>query len=175
MFEISKNSDNARPNVEGDYVGGNKVGGDYAGGNIDKRTITASGNDIVIGDNNKVTTTIQSIDPEFKNSILEFQNLLNEQLKTIQIPDEEKKSLQDNIEKLAENAKDVHPDQVISDEEKKKGITQTMKELAYKLVEISPEVAESIANLTPLAPFSKSIGKGISYFKDIIKHKLTEP
>ena len=60
----------------------------------------------------------------------------------------------------------------VKDEEKIDEIKATQISLAEKIVNLLPDVAESIASVTPLAPFSKSIGKGIGYFGEWIKRKL---
>ena len=51
-------------------------------------------------------------------------------------------------------------------------VKSMLRNLAEKVVDLMPDVAESIASVTPLAPFSKAIGKGASYFGDLIKKKL---
>jgi hypothetical protein len=163
--------------IRGDYVGGNKAGRDYIEGT--QTNINNTGDDAVVGIGNTVSGSINvnknilnNVDPQFKNSIIEFENLLNEKLKDIQISDEQKKSLQENIEKLSKEAKDVKPDEVIKNEDKIDEIKTTQICLAEKIVNFLPGVAESIAAVTPLAPFSKAIGKGTGYFAEWIMKKL---
>jgi hypothetical protein len=47
-----------------------------------------------------------------------------------------------------------------------------MINIADKIVELSPDIAESIASITPLAPFSKVIEKGAGFIAERIKKKL---
>jgi hypothetical protein len=175
LYKTFKNSEDTRPSyIGGDYVGGNKVGGDSAGRDINKNVYTVTGdrNVVTIGDNNEVTMSIQDIDPQFKESLLAFQNLLNEKLKNTSITDKQKKSLLEDMKKLSEQVKDVNPNEVIQDEDKIDEIKATQISLAEKIVNFVPQVAESIASATPLAPFSKSIGKGAGFFADWIIKKM---
>jgi hypothetical protein len=146
----------------GDVIGVG-VSGD---GNIIGKKITIGGS---ININKNI---LDDTDPKFKNSIDEFEKIINEKLKDITVPQDSKKTLQENVEKLAKEVKDVKPDQVIKDEDKVDSIKSYMINIADKIVELSPDIAESIASITPLAPFSKVIGKGTSFIAERIKKKL---
>ena len=54
------------------------------------------------------------------------------------------------------------------------GHEPTMEEFTEKIVTIVPQMAESIAAVSPLAPFSKCIGKGAGFFADWIIKKLNK-
>jgi uncharacterized protein (UPF0147 family) len=146
----------------GDVIGVG-ISGD---GNIIGKKITIGGS---ININKNI---LDDTDPQFKNSIDEFEKIINEKLKDITVPQDSKKALQENVEKLAKEVKDVKPDQVIKDEDKVDSIKSYMINIADKIVELSPDIAESIASITPLAPFSKVIGKGTSFIAERIKKKL---
>jgi hypothetical protein len=111
----------------------------------------------------------------FQNSLKDFTETLDKLLEyKKEIPKETMDSIKDDLKYLSEEFEKVDPTKEINDDKKKVGITKTLKELAYNLVDSSPQITEKIALITPLAPFSKQIGKGVYYFKDLIKHKLSE-
>ena len=115
-------------NIGGNYVAGNTAGRDYIEG--DQTKINNTGEGVInINKNN-----LNNIDSQFKNSIVEFENLLNDNLKSIKLSDEEIKSLQEDIEKLSGQVKDVKPDELIKDERKVKEIEGTQISLAEKIV-----------------------------------------
>ena len=84
---------------------------------------------------------MNNIDPQFKNSIEEFEKIINEKLKDIPVPEDSKKYLQENVEKLAKEVKDVKPDQVLQDEDKVDSIKSYLINIADKIVELSPDIA----------------------------------
>ncbi len=152
---------------------------DISGNSGDVIGVGISGDGNIIGKNITIGGSINinknildNTDPQFKNSIEEFEKIINEKLKGIPVPEDSKKSLQENVEKLAKEVKDVKPDQVLQDEDKVDSIKSYMINIADKIVELSPDIAESIASITPLAPFSKVIGKGTGFIADRIKKKL---
>ena len=156
---------NKRINISdntGDTIGVG-ISGD---GNIIGKDITIGGSIIV----NK--NVLNSIDPQFKNSIEEFEKLINEKFKDIPVPQEGKRYLQENVEKLAQEVKDVKPDSIVQNEDKVDSIKSYLVNIADKIVELSPDIAESVASMTPLSPFSKVIGKGVGYIAERIKKKL---
>jgi hypothetical protein len=156
---------NKEINISGNT--GDTIGVGISGdGNIIGKNITIGGSIIV----NK--NVLKSIDPQFKNSIEEFEKLINEKFKVISVPQDGKKYLQESIEKLSQEVKDVNPDQVLQNEDKVDSIKSYLVSIADKIVELSPDIAESVASMSPLSPFSKVIGKGIGFIADRIKKKL---
>ena len=146
---------------------GDTIGVGISGdGNIIGKNITIGG-DININKN-----ILNCIDPQFKNSIEEFEKLINENFKVIPVPQDGKNYLQENVEKLAQEVKDVNPDQTLQNEDKVDSIKSYLVNIADKIVELSPDIAESVASMTPLSPFSKVIGKGVGYIAERIKKKL---
>jgi hypothetical protein len=131
------------------------------------------GKNITIGGSININKNIlNNTDPQFKNSIEEFEKIINEKLRGIPVPEDSKKALQENVERLVKEVKGVKPDQVLQDEDRVDSIKSYMVNIADKIVELSPDIAESIASMTPLAPFSKVIGKGVGFIADRIKKKL---
>lgn len=163
--------------ILGDFiVAGKKAGGHIVEekGKINQNVYNLHGDGIILGNNSQVTTTILQIDPQFRKSVEEFENILKEklQLKNIQITDEQRQALQEDVQKLTQEVKGVNPQELLVDEDKIDEIKATQMSLAEKIVEFVPQVAASIASLTPLAPFSEVIGKGAGYFADWINKKL---
>ena len=101
---------------------------------------------------------------------MHFLTLVNK--KSGQLSEEQKKSISQSIGKLAKEYQSIKPDEEIKDEDKKDDVKSKLISLAEKVVNLMPDITESIASVTPLAPFSKAIGKGASYFGDLIKKKL---
>ncbi len=155
------------------------MGSNISGNSGDVIGVDISGDGNIIGKNISIGGSINvnknildNTDPQFKNSIEEFEKIINEKLKDVPVPEGSKKSLQENIEKLAKEVKNVKPDSIIQDEDKIDSIKSYMVNMVDKIVEISPDIAESIASITPLAPFSKVIGKGAGFIAERIKKKF---
>ena len=136
-------------------------------GNIAGKNITVGGSI-----NTNKNNSLSDLDPFSKDSIKEFDITINEILKGVPFPEDIKKSLQENIEKLAKEVKDVKPDGIIQDENKIDSIKSYLVTISDKIFEISPSVAESVASITPLAPFSKAIGKGVGFIAERLQKKL---
>ncbi len=140
------------------------VGGDVVG-------VGVSGSGNIIGKNITVSqTTYIKLEPEFRNSLEEFLALLNKY--GGQLTEDQKRSLQQSVDALAKEVEGLKPDEVVTDEEKVDEIKSKQIGLAEKVVEFIPQAAETIASVTPLAPFSKVIGKGTEYFAEWIRRKL---
>jgi predicted nucleic acid-binding Zn-ribbon protein len=140
------------------------------GGDVFGVGVSGSGN--IIGKEITINkTTNNNLKPELRDSLQDFLALINKQSE--QLSEEQSKSLKESIDALAKSAEGVKADQVV-DEEKKDEIKSEQITLADKIVNYLPKVAESIALATPLAPFSKVIGEGTSYFAELIRRKLSK-
>lgn len=141
------------------------VGGDVVG-------VGVSGSGNIIGKNMTVNqTTYNKLEPEFRSSLEDFLALLNQN--SGQLTKDQKKSLQQSVDALAKEVEGLKQEEVVTDEGKVDEIKSKQIGLAEKIVEYLPQVAESIASVTPLAPFSKVIGKGTGYFAEWIRRKLS--
>ena len=159
---------NAGINISGNS--GDIIGVGISGdGNIIGKNITI-GDSIIINKN-----VLNSIDPQFNNSIEKFEKIINEKFNDIQVPQEGKRYLQENVEKLAQEVTDVKPDSLSQDEDKIDSIKSYLVNISDKIVELSPDIAESVASMTPLSPFSKVIGKGVGFIAERIKKRLHTP
>jgi len=120
--------------------------------------VDVSGTGNIVAKNISVNqSTYNQLEPEFKNSLEEFLGLINS--KSGQLTEEQRESLKESVDALAKEAEDLKPGEVVKDEGKIDDIKSKQINLAEKIVDYLPQVAESIASATPLAPFSKSIGK----------------
>lgn len=158
---------------------GNNKGINISGNTGDIIGVDVKGDANVIGKSISITGDISvnkenynNLNPEFKNSLDTFLSILNQ--KTGQLPEEQKKSIKEILDKLTKEAQGLRADEEIKDEDKKDNIKSKLIDLAEKIVDVMPGIAESITSVTPLAPFSKAIGKGVSYFSDLIKKKLSK-
>ncbi|MFL6401379.1 MAG: hypothetical protein ACJ72J_17610, partial [Nitrososphaeraceae archaeon] len=141
------------------------------------------GKNIVVGDgtiniNEQRLTQIQN--NEYAESLKQFSDTINDQLKGQQIPEEKVKSINQSINELAEEVKDIKPGK----EEEVDYVKQTNVEaktasVIQKVLDVLPQAAETAATFTPLAPFSKLIGKGVQGIVDAIakrkSHKIPLP
>ncbi len=173
------------PNCGQDLKGGgriatnDKIGDSFniqgTGGDVIGVGVRGSGNVIgknITGNISVSQATYNKLEPEFKNSLEEFLGLINK--KSGQLTEEQRGSLKESIDALAKEAEGLKTGEVVKDEDKLHEIKSKQLSLAEKIVDYLPEVAESIASATPLAPFSKSIGKGAGYFAEWIKKKLNK-
>lgn len=148
----------------------NSINIQNTGGDVFGVGVSGSGN--IIGKDITVNqTTYNNLKPEFRDSLQDFLGLINKHSE--QLSEEQSKSLKESIDGLAKSAEGLKADQVL-DEEKKDEIKSEQITLADKIVNYLPKVAESIASVTPLAPFSKVIGEGTGYFAEWIQRKLAK-
>jgi hypothetical protein len=137
-------------------------------GNSNRTNVTVTG-DIKVNED-----ILSKLEPEFRVSLTELKNQLNNKLKEhggftqAQID-----LISMTIDKLAKDIIGIKSDGEITDEEKKDDIKTRLRNFVEALVDAAPNVAESIALMTPLAPVSKAIGKGVGYVSELIKKKLS--
>jgi hypothetical protein len=78
------------------------------------------------------------------------------------VPEEEVKAINNGMNELAKEVEDVKP--TTKDEEidyvKQTQVETKTASLIQRVLTVLPEAAETAATFTPLAPFSKLIGKG---------------
>jgi hypothetical protein len=136
-------------------------------GNENETTVTVTG-DIKVDEN-----ILSKLEPEFRTSITELKNQLNNKLKEQGgLTQEQINLIAETIDKLAKDIVGIRSDEEVKDEEKKDDIKTRLRNFVEVLVDAAPGVAESITSMTPLAPVSKAIGKGVGYVSDLIKKKL---
>jgi predicted nucleic acid-binding Zn-ribbon protein len=140
-------------------------------GSVSGVDVSGSGN--IIGEHITVSQTIyKKLEPEFRDSIDEFLTLIGKHTGTLE--EDQKRSLNESIDSLAKLVEGLKSGQVVESQEEKDEIKSKQITLAEKIVNYLPKVAESIASVTPLAPFSKVIGEGAGYFAEWIRRKLAK-
>jgi len=86
-----------------------------------------------------------------------------------QISEEKVKSINESINELAEEVQDVKPGKVQElDYVKQTNVEAKTASVIQKVLDVLPRAAETTATFTPLAPFSKLIGKGVQGIVDAI-------
>jgi NurA-like 5'-3' nuclease len=150
-------------NTKGDVIG---VGVSGSGHIIGKNIVVGSGTI------NVSETELQKIPNEYAQALKEFSETINQQLKGKQILEEEVKSINNNMDQLAKEVEDVKPgkeDEV--DYVKQTQVETKTASLIQRVLKVLPEAAETAATFTPLAPFSKLIGKGTQQMVDAIARR----
>jgi len=135
-------------------------------GNSNTTNVSVSG-DIKVEKN-----LVSNLDPEFQKSLADFTEVLKKEFEGRTATAEQITSLNNRINELAKEFEGIKKGQEIVDEDKKDDIKSKLRNLADALLALAPDVAEKIAQVTPLAPFSTAIGKGVEYLSDLIKRKL---
>src|ERR1051326_7712923 len=107
---------------------------------------------------------------EYANALREFSESVNQQLKGRQIPEEKVKEINNNLNELAKEVQDIKPEeeQQQIDYVKQTQIESKTATTIQKVLDVLPEAAETASTFTPLAPFSKLIGKGVQGIVDAI-------
>ena len=158
-------------NNNGINISGNK--GDVIGVGV-SGSGNVIGKNIVIGSGtiNVNETEIQKTPDEYSKALKEFSENINEQLKGRQIPEDKVKSINSDISELAKEVEDVKPGQEEKvDYVKKLQVEGKTASLVQKILEVLPEAAETASAFTPLAPFSKIIGKTVKNLIDAIRKR----
>jgi DNA repair exonuclease SbcCD ATPase subunit len=130
------------------------------------------GKNIVVGDgtinvSEQRLTQIQN--NEYAESLKQLSETINNQLNGRQIPEDKVKSINQSINELAEEVKDVKPGKEEEiDYVKQTNVEAKTASVIQKVLDVLPQAAETAATFTPLAPFSKLIGKGIQGIVDTI-------
>lgn len=142
-------------------IKGNMTGNIYSNVHI-------TGNGNVVGEGNVITINQQQlakIPDEYAKSLQAFSEAVNAQLKKHNVSKEEAAPVQESINELAKEVEGIKREEKINIE-KKEDIKSKLTKAAIRLLKILPEGAETLATFTPLAPFSKIIGKGV---EEIVK------
>ena len=159
---------------------GNKSGISISRNTGDVIGVGVSGSGNVIGKNivvgsgtiNVNETAIQNIPNEYAKVLKEFSENINEQLKGRQIPEDKVKSINKDLTELGKEVEDVKPgEEDTVDYVKKVQIEGKTASLVQKILDVLPEAAETAATFTPLAPFSKIIGKTIKSIADAVSKR----
>lgn len=149
----------------------NSISIQNTGGDVFGVGVSGSGN--IIGKQITVNqATYNKLEPDFRSSLDDFLELVNKHSE--ELAEDQRSSIKESVDALAKSAGGLKTAQVVEDEQKKEEIKSQQMSLADKIANYLPNVAESIALVTPLAPFSKVIGEGTGYFAEWIRRKLAK-
>jgi len=166
-LELSDEKDDRRIFISGTH--GDVIGVDVTGsGNIIGKNIVVGSGTINVSERRLME--IQN--NEYAQSLKQFSEIINNQLKGLQVPEERVKSINESIDELAKEVKDIKPgkEQEI-DYVKQTNVEAKTASLIQKVLDVLPQAAENVATFTPLAPFSKLIGKGVQGIVDAIRNR----
>jgi hypothetical protein len=157
-------------------MGSNKINIGNVGGNINGNIIAGSGN--VTGENINISGTItinekdlEKVPAEYAQSLKQFESTINEELKKNKIEKEKIEPVQESLNELAKEMKEIPPAEELPPHKKNK-IGAKLANIAEGLLKILPKTAETIAAFTPLAPFSKLIGEGVEAMVTAIQKEV---
>jgi hypothetical protein len=136
----------------GDVSGGTIIGAGASG--VIGQTVTINGG-VQVGQ-----AALREVPDEYAQSLQAFQDAINRQLQALSAPPQAVAPVQEAVQALAEEAKAVQPGQPL-DWKQKRGIGDALRGIAAGLLQVLPRTAETIAAMTPLAPFSRLIGEGL--------------
>jgi rRNA maturation endonuclease Nob1 len=159
--------DSSSINITG--TGGDVIGTGVSGsGNIIGKNIVVGSGTINISERELAKVSV----PEYAEALQEFTQEIDKQLAGKQIPQDHVKEINQNLEGIVEEVKDVKKiDQPIG-EVKKSDIKAKLFRIAKSVLKVLPKTAETIALFTPLAPFSKLIGEGSEYLVEAIQKEM---
>ncbi|MGE5661741.1 MAG: hypothetical protein ACM3X1_05785 [Ignavibacteriales bacterium] len=147
-------------NVQGDVIGGKVSGTGHTFG----KNVSVSGRVSV-----NSTTRIHN---EYARSLADFSNKLNDLVEQQNIPQEQVKPIQKNIDELTKEVEDIKPEEEQEiDYVKQTNIESKLASLVQNVVKALPQAAETAATFTPLAPFSKLIGKSIEHIVAAVQRR----
>ena len=161
--------------------GKNSINIDHAAGDVIGVGVSGSGH--IIGKNvvagsgtiNVSQTQLQQIPDEYATALKVFSEKINNQLKGKELAEEQIRSVNNSLEELAKEVQDVKPEREEegqqTDNAKQAKIESKTVSVVQKVINLLPETAETAAAFTPLAPFSKLIGKGVKVIVDAVVKK----
>jgi zinc ribbon protein len=175
-YDLSKGGRRESPQVEESRGGRNisETHGDVMGvgvsgsGNIIGKNIVVGSGTINVSQNELAKIPI----PEYAKALDDFSKSINEQLKGRQVSEDQVKEINCRLNELAKEVQDIKPGKEKEvDYVKQTNVEAKTASVIQKVVDVLPQVAETAATFTPLAPFSKLIGRGVQGIVDAIAAK----
>jgi hypothetical protein len=168
--DLLENNNRQNQSIKIDNTKGDVMGVGFSGsGNI-------IGKNIVVG-SGTINVSQQELakipDSEYGKALKEFSETINQQLKGRQVPEDQVKSINTSLEELAKEVEDVKPRKGESEINyvKRTNIESKTATVIQRVLNVLPEAAETAATFTPLAPFSRFIGKGVEQIVDAIENR----
>jgi DNA repair exonuclease SbcCD ATPase subunit len=148
-------------------------GGVTISGNISGSGGIIIGNNITTGDIEvQIDQSIkQNPNNEYLKGLKELTEKLEKEYEKYNVPQEKRTEINQSIQDLQNEVKDLKPETKVEDlkPSQEKQIDAKTTTLIEKIVDVLPEASETIANLTPLSPFSKLIKGGVQNLVDAYK------
>ena len=123
------------------------------------------GKNIVIGSGtiNVSKQELTKVDSRYADALQQFSDNINKQLKGQQIPEEQVQEINNKLNELTKEVEGIKPGQEEQeiDYEKKKNIEGKTGSLIQRILKVLPQAVETATTFTPLAPFSRLIGKSV--------------
>ena len=166
---VSPSMENEKGDIHISTVQGN-VSGIISGG-----TGNIAGKYVVVG-SGTINVSEQQLariqNNDYAQSLRDFSENINKQLKDRQIPEEQIKSINQSMDELAKEVEDIQPgkDQEI-DYVKQTNVEAKTASVIQKVLNVLPQVPETAVTFTPLAPISKLIGKGVQEIVNAINRR----
>lgn len=156
----------------GKYISG--VQGDVSG-IVNGGTGNIAGKNVVVG-SGTINVSEQHLariqNNEYAQSLRGFSETINKQVKDLQIPEEQIETINQSMSELAKEVKDIRPGKEHEiDYAKQIRIEAKTVSVIQRVLNVLPLAAETAATFTPLAPFSKLIGKGMQEIVNAIKER----
>ncbi len=142
-------------------------------GNVEGKGIII-GENIQVGDINidSITHALQKNPSEFLEGLKIFSENLNQQFNSNRIPSNKVQQVQESVLDLQKEIQDVRQGMEFKiDKAKRLVIEDKTITLVEKVLNTLPTASETIAMFTPLAPFSKLIGKGVEQIVAAVKKR----
>jgi hypothetical protein len=146
------------------------------------RIIVALGSPVVIGleSANNEKSRPARLSNEYAQALKDLSENINQQLKDRQIQEQKVKSVNDSLNELAKEVQNIKTgkeglggraaEQI--DYVKQAQIEVKIVSLIQRILAVLPESSETAATFTPLAPFSKLIGKGIYQIVEAVARRM---
>lgn len=154
-------------------IGGSAINASINTGNIKNSNIQINAGDLNVSTIRTIGVDkmiLEKMPKEYAASLQKFIEDLNCDIEKTSIPQKEMEQLQTSTTEVAKEMTDVMPEKGVP-LMKKHRIATKLIDLAKNLVKASPSIAEKVASMTPLAPFSKLIGES---FEKIVAEVLKE-
>jgi hypothetical protein len=146
---------------------GRDISGEIFSGDIQGTITGGSITTSAININNEYLTKMPY---EYAESLRNFSEMVNKEVQRENVDGYALSQLQQNVNEIAKEMIDIKQGETVK-YSKKSVIHAKLAKMAESLVKVSPKIAETVANLTPLAPFSILIGES---FDKMIKTVMDE-
>ncbi len=128
--------------------------------------VIGSGTGNIVGKNVTISGTVTisnqqlaKVPSEYAKSLQDFVAGLNQLMEKHRVPPEQAGAVQEKVQELAKEAEGVRGDKIGM--AKEDALRSKVSGLIDTVLKVLPKGVEAAASFTPLAPFSKLIGRGI--------------